>query len=102
MSRFLDEDPGPEYDDVDDDLLDLADSDEEPMPPSTKRRGSWLKNLLAVAISLGVPWKAVHIAVNEERTAEVQRKWQERVGIGEPRAPRATYRGRQRPTTRRA
>ena len=54
MSRFLDEDPGPEYDDVDDDLLDLADSDEEPMPPSTKRRGSWLKNLLAVAISLGV------------------------------------------------
>ena len=23
----------------------------------------------------GVPWKAVHIAVNEERVADVQRKW---------------------------
>ncbi|NLH70733.1 MAG: endolytic transglycosylase MltG [Brooklawnia sp.] len=54
MSRFLDEDPGPEYDDVEDHLLDLEDPDEEPMPPPTRRRGSWLKNLLAVAISLGV------------------------------------------------
>ena len=46
MSRFLDEDPGPEYDDVEDHLLDLEDPADEPTPPPTRRRGSWLKNLL--------------------------------------------------------
>ena len=35
------------------------------------------------ANSLGVPWRAIHIGVNEERIADIQRKWKERVGIGE-------------------
>lgn len=41
--------------------------------------------LVEFANSLGVPWKAVHIAVNEERVADVRRKWAERIGndVGE-------------------
>jgi amino acid transporter len=53
--------------------------------------------LVEFAISLGVPWKAVHIAVNEERTAEVQRKWQERVGVGELMVLKSPYRSLTRP-----
>jgi hypothetical protein len=53
--------------------------------------------LVEFAISLGVPWKAVHIGVNEERTAEVQRKWQERVGIGELMVLKSPYRSLTRP-----
>ncbi|MBW7881530.1 MAG: APC family permease [Caldilineaceae bacterium] len=53
--------------------------------------------LVEFANSLGVPWKGVHIAVNEERVAEVQRKWQERVGIGELVILRSPYRSLTRP-----
>jgi len=35
------------------------------------------------AKSLGCPWKAVHIAVNEEKSAIVRQKWEERVHEGE-------------------
>ena len=53
--------------------------------------------LVEFAISLGVPWKAVHIAVNEERVAEVQRKWRERVGMGELLVLKSPYRSLTRP-----
>jgi hypothetical protein len=53
--------------------------------------------LVEFAIALGVPWKAVHIAVNEERVADVQRKWQERVGIGELVILKSPYRSLTRP-----
>jgi hypothetical protein len=39
--------------------------------------------LIEAANSLGLPWKAVHIAVNEDKVADVQRKWHERIGMGE-------------------
>lgn len=38
--------------------------------------------LIEFAQSLGVSWEAVHIAVYAERTADIQRKWQERIGVG--------------------
>lgn len=53
--------------------------------------------LVEFAISLGVPWKAVHIAVNEERVADVQRKWSERVGMGELLVLKSPYRSLTRP-----
>jgi hypothetical protein len=53
--------------------------------------------LVEFAISLGVPWKAIHIAVNEERVADVQRKWQERVGMGELMVLKSPYRSLTRP-----
>jgi hypothetical protein len=53
--------------------------------------------LVEFAISLGVPWQGVHIAVNEERVADVQRKWQERVGIGELLVLKSPYRSLTRP-----
>jgi hypothetical protein len=53
--------------------------------------------LVEFADSLGVPWKAVHIAVNEERVADVQRKWKERVGHGELVILRSPYRSLTRP-----
>lgn len=53
--------------------------------------------LVEFANSLNVPWKAVHIAVNEERVADVQRKWAERVGIGELVIVRSPYRSLTRP-----
>ena len=39
--------------------------------------------LIEFAQSLGVTWEAVHIAVHEERIADIQRKWQERIGVGQ-------------------
>jgi amino acid transporter len=53
--------------------------------------------LVEFANSLGVPWKAVHIAVNEGRVADVERKWQERVGIGELVVLKSPYRSLTRP-----
>lgn len=53
--------------------------------------------LVEFAISLGVPWKAIHIAVNEARVQDVQRKWQERVGIGELVVISSPYRSLSRP-----
>lgn len=53
--------------------------------------------LVEFAISLNAPWKAVHIAVNEERTADVQRKWDERVGIGELVILKSPFRSLTRP-----
>ena len=53
--------------------------------------------LVEFAISLGVPWKAVHIAVNEDRVADVQRKWEERVGVGELVVLQSPYRSVTRP-----
>ena len=53
--------------------------------------------LVEFAISLGGPWKAVHIAVNEDRVADVRRKWQERVGVGELVVLQSPYRSVTRP-----
>lgn len=61
MSRFLDDDQGRRgtddlaeqivgMDDQGDD--DYYDEMDEPMPPSVRRPGSWLKNLLAIGVSL--------------------------------------------------
>ncbi|MFN8442155.1 MAG: APC family permease [Caldilineaceae bacterium] len=36
--------------------------------------------LIDFAQSLGRPWKALHVAVDEEKVAEVKRKWKERIG----------------------
>jgi hypothetical protein len=53
--------------------------------------------LVEFAMSLNVPWKAVHIAVNEERVAGVKRKWDERVGVGELVIVRSPFRSLTRP-----
>ena len=53
--------------------------------------------LVEFANSLNVPWHAVHIAVNEERVADVQKKWAERVGIGELVVVRSPFRSLTRP-----
>jgi len=53
--------------------------------------------LVEFAISLGIPWKAVHIAVNEERVEDIRRKWAERVGVGELVIVRSPYRSLTRP-----
>lgn len=53
--------------------------------------------LVEFANSLGVPWKALHIAVNTEKVAEVERKWQERVGVGELVVLPSPYRSVTRP-----
>jgi hypothetical protein len=47
--------------------------------------------------SLNVPWKAIHIAVHEERVPDIQRKWAERVGIGELEILYSPYRSLTRP-----
>ncbi|MGB3953725.1 MAG: endolytic transglycosylase MltG [Brooklawnia sp.] len=57
MSRFLDEDPevGRPHDTEDEvDFFDHDPDSAEPLPPPVKRPGSWLKNVLAVGISLAV------------------------------------------------
>jgi amino acid transporter len=53
--------------------------------------------LVEFANSLGVPWTPVHIAVHEERVADIKRKWQERVGIGELVVVSSPYRSLTRP-----
>ena len=53
--------------------------------------------LVEFANSLNVPWKALHIGVNEERIADVQAKWRDRVGIGELVIVRSPYRSLTRP-----
>ena len=53
--------------------------------------------LVEFANSLNIPWHAVHIAVNEEKVAEVQRKWDERVGIGELVIVKSPFRSLTRP-----
>ncbi len=39
--------------------------------------------LVNFAQSLGNPWKAVHVAVDPERTQALLKKWEERIGFGE-------------------
>lgn len=39
--------------------------------------------LVEFALSLGIPWQAVHVAVNQDRVEAIQQKWDERVGLGE-------------------
>ena len=53
--------------------------------------------LVEVANSLGLPWKAVHIAVNEDKVPEMQRKWNERIGMGELLILKSPYRSVTRP-----
>lgn len=53
--------------------------------------------LVEFANSLGIPWQAVHVAVNEDRVASIQQKWAERVGIGELVILRSPYRSLSRP-----
>ncbi len=54
-------------------------------------------HLIEFARSLNVPWHAVHIAVNEERIADIRRKWDERVGVGDLVVVRSPYRSLTRP-----
>jgi amino acid transporter len=49
------------------------------------------------AISLGHRWEAIHIAVNPERAAEVQRQWVERIGMGKLRILESPYRSLSEP-----
>jgi amino acid transporter len=56
--------------------------------------------LVEFANSLGVPWKAVHIAVHEGRVPEIQQKWQERIGIGELVIVPSPYRSLTKPLRR--
>lgn len=35
---------------------------------------------LNFAMSMGIPWTAVHVSIDPERTADLQRKWAERMG----------------------
>jgi amino acid transporter len=44
------------------------------------------------ALSLGHRWEAIHIAVNPERAAEVQRQWAERIGFGKLKILESPYR----------
>jgi amino acid transporter len=44
------------------------------------------------ALSLGHRWEAIHIAVNPERAAEVQRQWAERIGMGKLKILESPYR----------
>jgi amino acid transporter len=53
--------------------------------------------LVEVAQSLGVEWQAVHIAVYPERVPEIQRKWDERIGIGTLTIVPSPYRGLTQP-----
>ncbi len=39
--------------------------------------------LVEVANSLGVPWQAIHVGVDEARVQSIRQKWAERVGAGE-------------------
>ena len=56
--------------------------------------------LVEFANSLGVPWDAVHVAVNEDRVASIQQKWAERVGLGNLVILRSPYRSLSRPIRR--
>lgn len=53
--------------------------------------------LVNFAESLGIPWEAVHIGVNEERVAQVINKWNARVGIGKLVIVRSPFRSLTRP-----
>jgi hypothetical protein len=53
--------------------------------------------LVEFAQALGVRWEAVHIAVQAERVPEIQRKWQERVGVGKLTIVPSPYRSLTRP-----
>ena len=48
--------------------------------------------LVEVANSMGMPWQAVHIAVNEAAVPEIQRKWNERIGMGQLLILKSPYR----------
>lgn len=39
--------------------------------------------LVSFAKSLGHPWRAIHVAVNPEKTERVKARWQERIGEGD-------------------
>lgn len=53
--------------------------------------------LVEFAQALNVAWEAVHIAVHEERTTDIQRKWQERIGVGKLIIVPSPYRSITRP-----
>ena len=54
-------------------------------------------HLVAFAQALGVAWEAVHIAVQDERVPDIQRKWQERIGVGTLTVVPSPYRSVTRP-----
>ena len=53
--------------------------------------------LVEFAEALGVEWEAVHIAVHTERVPDIQRKWQERIGVGQLIIVPSPYRSLTRP-----
>jgi amino acid transporter len=56
--------------------------------------------LVDVANAMGMPWQAVHIAVNEAAVPEIQRKWKERIGMGELLILKSPYRSVAQPLRR--
>jgi hypothetical protein len=54
-------------------------------------------HLIEFAQSLGVEWEAVHIAVHPDRVAEIQHKWEERIGIDNLHIVASPYRSLTRP-----
>ena len=53
--------------------------------------------LIEFANSLGIPWKGVHVAIQEEKVEAIQQKWRERVSVGELVIVPSPYRSLSRP-----
>ncbi len=53
--------------------------------------------LVEFANSLGIPWKAVHVGIQEDKIESIKRKWQERVSVGELVIVQSPYRSLSRP-----
>lgn len=53
--------------------------------------------LINFAESLGIPWEAVHIGVNEEKEKLLRQRWEERVGVGKLTIVRSPYRSLTKP-----
>ncbi len=53
--------------------------------------------LVEFANSLGIPWKGVHVAIQEEKTDIIKQKWRERVSVGELEIVPSPYRSLSRP-----
>ncbi|MFN8474811.1 MAG: APC family permease [Anaerolineae bacterium] len=53
--------------------------------------------LVEFANSLGIPWVGVHVAIEEEKVEAVQKKWKERVSVGELVVVQSPYRSLSRP-----
>ncbi|MFN8500116.1 MAG: APC family permease [Anaerolineae bacterium] len=53
--------------------------------------------LVEFANSLGIPWKGVHVAIQEEKVESIRQKWAERVNVAELDIVQSPYRSLSRP-----